>query len=364
MTVSTLWSSASGSDNDNSKNDNVRLVLSIEGDAVVASTASIVARPSLCSAGEDDGGGGGVESVSSAKEEAKVEEDKEDVTEEAEAAEEESGKREEKKEKSTIIKLVISKGNVFHPHSNLILISPLRSIKKEENDVVVRISENNLFEEGCNVIIDLNLIIKENNNKEEEEEEQVQQIIGPYNLFAPKSCITCGSIGSGNVFEAACDVRSHFIGNGNVFGPTIIWDTLTTTTTTTAQQQGVSQQLSGGLEKVNDNEDGNNNANRKDDELKDGTSIILAPPMDKTVVYATQNALVDPLIPGIMAFTPEEKESIGQKLIRTRRHINGTEKNVRDIQAILPTIQYSIRKHHQLMKSTSSADSDDKETVS
>jgi len=119
------------------------------------------------------------------------------------------------------IKLIVAGGNLFHPHSRVILIPPSAEshntpTQNNGQGLVVRIGENNVFEEECNIILDLRKM-KESTS----EEGSVINIIGSYNQFAPRSYVRSNHIGNANIFQPMCHLDIPNIKNGNIFGSTL-----------------------------------------------------------------------------------------------------------------------------------------------
>ena len=92
------------------------------------------------------------------------------------------------------VKITISKGNVFHPGSRL------RIVPRGGKAAELRVDENNLFEEGCDVTIDLRLLPEEDGGE--------IILIGRHNHFSSLSIVRCGSIGSRNAFKPSCVVEA------------------------------------------------------------------------------------------------------------------------------------------------------------
>ena len=112
------------------------------------------------------------------------------------------------------VTVVIAGGNVFHPFSELLIIPPQSSEARDSDntdEIKVRIGENNLFEEGCKVVLDLNT-------------DQISGI-GSYNQFAPLCHVQATRIGNGNVFESKSRVSVTAVQNGSIFSLFVqIWD--------------------------------------------------------------------------------------------------------------------------------------------
>jgi len=117
------------------------------------------------------------------------------------------------------IKLVIAGGNLLHPHSRLSIIPPPHVTQNETESqgesLVIRIGENNVFEEECDVILDLRQAGKK---KSKEDVETIVNIIGSYNQFAPRCHVRSNRIGSANIFQSMCNLEIPYIKNGNIFG--------------------------------------------------------------------------------------------------------------------------------------------------
>ena len=121
------------------------------------------------------------------------------------------------------LKVVIQYGSIFHPGASLFIRLPLSST--ENSTYVVIVGKNNVFDEACKVVIDLNAFIWKR-----EHQQHKFQIIEEYNQFAPYSYVETGCIGSGNSFEASstilCNSMIHrcSIPNGFVAAPKVQWN--------------------------------------------------------------------------------------------------------------------------------------------
>ncbi len=98
---------------------------------------------------------------------------------------------------NTVVEVVISNGTIFHPRAKVLIILP-GVVEKEV--IKVAIGMYNIFEEKCDVEIDLSHAIFER-------AVTALSVIGDYNIFGPKSSVIgMFSIGSYNSFEANCCV--------------------------------------------------------------------------------------------------------------------------------------------------------------
>lgn len=101
---------------------------------------------------------------------------------------------------NTVVEIVISNGTIFHPRAKVLIILP-GEVEKEV--IKVAIGMYNIFEEKCNVEIDLSHAIFETSVN-------ALSLIGDYNIFGPKSSVMgMFSIGSYNSFEANCCVSGR-----------------------------------------------------------------------------------------------------------------------------------------------------------
>jgi len=102
------------------------------------------------------------------------------------------------------IKLTITRGNVFHPETQIILnasrlqVNPLDSIE-------FKIGEYNLFEECSKITFHLH--------------ESHTQLMGSYNLVGVKSQIETSYMGNANIFQASCQIHIPIMKHGNIFSP-------------------------------------------------------------------------------------------------------------------------------------------------
>mmetsp|Transcript_17770 Transcript_17770/g.25093 ORF Transcript_17770/g.25093 Transcript_17770/m.25093 type:complete len:243 (-) Transcript_17770:71-799(-) len=110
------------------------------------------------------------------------------------------------------INIVITGGNVFQPGSELLVIPRSdsdNSLDSENREIQIRLGENNLFDEGSKVILDMNACV----------DKEIH--IGSYNHFGPKSCIRTGAVGNGNIFHPLCSIITPSIESGNVIMPKV-----------------------------------------------------------------------------------------------------------------------------------------------
>lgn len=110
-----------------------------------------------------------------------------------------------KHENDATIKVIIASGNVFHPNARISII-PLKS----QSDIIIRIGENNLFEEESLLILDLS-------QREGGSSAGELQLVGSYNQFAPRCKVQCKSIGNANIFNPFCDLVLSSIKSGNIY---------------------------------------------------------------------------------------------------------------------------------------------------
>ena len=119
------------------------------------------------------------------------------------------------------LNLVISNGNVIHPYSTIQVIPP----KVLKCDLTIRVGNNNLFEEQCQVTIDLSDFELQGADIDEygegdsstEKKLSAHTIMGSYNQFGPRSKVLASSIGNSNIFKPLCDLTLGKIKHGNIF---------------------------------------------------------------------------------------------------------------------------------------------------
>uniref|UniRef100_A0A6U3W0P5 Uncharacterized protein n=1 Tax=Ditylum brightwellii TaxID=49249 RepID=A0A6U3W0P5_9STRA len=217
----------------------------------------------------------------------------------------EAGTAEKFKEKREI-NVIISAGNIFHPGSCLLFRLPTHSDDDNDNmgddesgTMEVVVGKNNLFEESCRVVIEL-----------DRQKEQRNEAIATCNRFAPFSNITCRSIGSANAFEPSCRVVCSAIGDGNVFAQFATYHPATSDSNSSQE------------EKKGSGDDDDNTISEK-------------------VIFAIHNA------------SWENQE--GRAMIHTRNHAHGIERNTTQINDMLESYRPMILKHHAIRDNGSSA---------
>mmetsp|Transcript_5803 Transcript_5803/g.7299 ORF Transcript_5803/g.7299 Transcript_5803/m.7299 type:complete len:234 (-) Transcript_5803:77-778(-) len=194
---------------------------------------------------------------------------------------------------NNVVEITIGNGTVFHPESSLIVIpkSEDNSTEGEEEKEAapltksrVIIGENNLFEEECRVEIDLNLV-----DDDKTSDNDPIQIIGNYNVFSPRSRVTTGRIGTANSFQSASHITSPTIGQGFVAGPLVRW-----------------------------------NENRKNG-------------MNDVVMFLMDNGCGTTMSNGVVGGT-----------VQMRSRVNGTERNMKELDALLPAVRNVVKKNFDL----------------
>jgi len=211
------------------------------------------------------------------------------------------------------IKLIIAGGNLFHPQSRLILIPPEsqnNTTTTQTNDeqgglVVVRIGENNVFEEECTILLDLRTM----NQSPSEDEESVTTIIESYNQFAPRSSVRSTHIGNANIFQPLCHLSIPTIKNGNIFGSTL--------------QITIGNGATDDLSFVDD--EPTNDA---------GASFF-----QEKVLY--------------MVRADKQQPDVNRHVVRP--HVHGMKRNMRVVGLILGATRTLVRKNHRLMAETTPA---------
>jgi len=198
----------------------------------------------------------------------------------------------------TIIKLIVTGGNLFHPHSRLLLIPPSPEsqntlTRNDGEGLVVRIGENNIFEEECNIILDLRKV-----KYYASKEGSVIDIIGSYNQFAPLSHVHSNHIGNANIFQPMCHLDIPDIKNGNIFGSTLKVNT-----------------DSDGLFLVDDNNDAANYFQEK-----------------------------------VMYIVNDKQNELNRQVVRP--HAHGMKRNMRVVGLLLGATRSIIQKNHRLMAET------------
>jgi hypothetical protein len=119
----------------------------------------------------------------------------------------ENASSDSKHENDATIKVIIASGNVFHPNARISIIPP-----QLQSDIIIRIGENNLFEEESLLVLDLSQQQDEGSSAGGE-----LQVMGSYNQFAPRCKVQCQSIGNANIFNPLCDLMLSSIKSGNVY---------------------------------------------------------------------------------------------------------------------------------------------------
>lgn len=109
-----------------------------------------------------------------------------------------------KHENDATIKLIIASGNVFHPNVRISFIPP-----QLQTDIIIRVGENNIFEEESLLILDL--------SQHDGTSTDELQLVGSYNQFAPRCKVQCRSIGNANIFNPLCDLELSTIKSGNIY---------------------------------------------------------------------------------------------------------------------------------------------------
>eukprot|EP00555_Chaetoceros_dichaeta_P001447 CAMPEP_0198278038 /NCGR_PEP_ID=MMETSP1447-20131203/66172_1 /TAXON_ID=420782 /ORGANISM="Chaetoceros dichaeta, Strain CCMP1751" /LENGTH=272 /DNA_ID=CAMNT_0043973103 /DNA_START=37 /DNA_END=855 /DNA_ORIENTATION=- len=220
------------------------------------------------------------------------------------------------------IKLIIAGGNLFHPQSRLILIPPESQNNNtttiQTNDeqqgglVVVRIGENNVFEEECTILLDLRTMNQSSPSPSSEDEESVvTTIIESYNQFAPRSSVRSTHIGNANIFQPLCRLTIPTIKNGNIFGSTL---QITIGSGATAND----------LVFVDDDEPTNDA----------GASFF-----QEKVLY--------------MVRADKQQPDVNRHVVRP--HVHGMKRNMRVVGLILGATRTLVRKNHRLMAETTPA---------
>lgn len=115
---------------------------------------------------------------------------------------------------TVLVELTMKSGNVFHPEAQLLFL--VNSSITEP--IQVSIGNDNLFEERCQVTIDLTQL----ESSSSKEEDGTWLMIGSNNRFSPSCHVETSCIGNSNIFEASCLVRRKSpIGSGNVIAPLV-----------------------------------------------------------------------------------------------------------------------------------------------
>lgn len=203
------------------------------------------------------------------------------------------------------VRLVVGAGTVFHPSSGLTVIPPLAE-SGEEGSLVLRVSDNNLFEEGSNVTLDLRML----NAKEVRRVKDTVEIIGRYNHFSALCSVTAGSVGSANIFGPLCRLYAASVGNGNAIGPTVFLDT-------TSQSNPSQQALD--------------------------VSVLGC-----SSVYAIDDGSGSGYSDTSNSSSKKISSSGGCRFVQTRPYTNGIERNMNEIGAALRASRGAVKEHHRL----------------
>mmetsp|Transcript_15119 Transcript_15119/g.18428 ORF Transcript_15119/g.18428 Transcript_15119/m.18428 type:complete len:304 (-) Transcript_15119:81-992(-) len=247
------------------------------------------------------------------------------------------------------VELMITHGNVFHPQSNLTIVLPVSTTTTSNFDggdgstmYKISIGENNLFEEECNVILDLksHYPTKEEEGEEAATAKESLTLIGSYNLFTPKSHVQVHTIGNGNIFHPFCNLisstsvftptnmnmkkRRHVvIGNGNMF------NSFVTIHSTTQQENGIN----------NDSDDGDMSL-----------ECIYQNQVYFTISSASASVLTSTMEGGGTDDYPNNNDE-QSLLLMQRKHHNGVRKNMNEVRLLLNAAK-RMKEYHHMMSST------------
>ncbi len=221
------------------------------------------------------------------------------------------------------IQFLITGGNVFHPNAKISIIPP----SSPTTTVALKIGPNNLFEEECNVILDLSSIGGGGGDNENDDNNDNPPIT---------------MIGSYNHFAARCQVHiqaTRTMGNANIFNPKckIL---LTTSGSSHGEDDG------GSLSTSNYSHIKNGNLIQSSCCVRMNTSPIRSSTNSGDEI---DNGLQEAICYNLIQ--PHAMTS-GARLV-IRGNPNGVKKNIQEVSQLLGVSRIIVQKHHKLLESSS-----------